>query len=451
MFRGMEWFEIASLIAPRALMMLQGDHDGIFPISGARRAGHATEAIYALAGHAGEARFTELAGQPHAYSRPYRETMYGWMVAHLLGEESGEPIPEGDVHPLDEKDVRLRCDHEGGVMSHSPTVVQLARQEAMDVIAKMPVSISDKKHATNEQWVRELAAAPQVPPCYLAPHTGDATPVPGGTLEKIAFVSEDGEPILGLLWLPLQRTAPARTVIIADSRGKQAVAESDLVRPLLDSGMAVLAVDLRGRGETLGHMSPDWDSNFRLVANQVEFGQPLPGRRAFDLLRTVDYLRTRPELCPNRLAVIGLGDDALSVLLAAAADTRIQSVVVSGYFHSFISQMRPMEPPGNDLAPGWNDAQLKGVLRTPDYEIDLGSVIPSALLTLDVPDLVALVAPRKVLFCQARDVKVPGSEALVARFRQLTGAVGGDWIRYAPAQALDGRTLQGWLQNGGGR
>lgn len=218
-------------------------------------------------------------------------------------------------------------------MSHSPTVVQLARQEAMDVIAKMPVSISGKKHATDERWVRELAAAPQVPPCYLAPHAGNATPVPGGTLEKIAFVSEDGEPILGLLWLPLQRTAPARAVIIADSRGKQAVAESDLVRPLLDSGMAVLAVDLRGRGETLGHMSPDWDTNFRLVANQVEFGQPLPGRRAFDLLRTVDYLRTRPELCPNMLAVIGLGDDALSALLAAAADTRIQSVVVSGYFH----------------------------------------------------------------------------------------------------------------------
>ena len=109
-------------------------------------------------------------------------------------------------------------------------------------------------------------------------------------------MSEDGEPILGLLWLPLHRTAPVRTVIIADSRGKQAVAQSDLVRPLLDSGIAVLAVDLRGRGETLGHMNPDWDTNFRLVANQVEFGRPLAGRRAFDLMRTVDYVSTRPEL-----------------------------------------------------------------------------------------------------------------------------------------------------------
>jgi cephalosporin-C deacetylase-like acetyl esterase len=271
-FRGMEWFEIGGLIAPRALMMLQGGHDGIFPISGARRAGHNTEAIYALTGHAGEARFTELAGQPHAYSRPYREAMYGWMAAHLLGQGTGEPIPEADVHPLDEKDARLLCDPEGAIVPHSPSVIQLARQEAMDAIAKIPERMPDNRRTTNEQWTRELTAAPDIPPDFLAPRARNATPVPGGMLEKISFVSEIGEPILGLLWLPLHRTAPARTVIIADSRGKQAVARSDLVQPLLDSGMAVLAVDLRGRGETLGHMRPEWDTNFRLAANQIEFG-----------------------------------------------------------------------------------------------------------------------------------------------------------------------------------
>ncbi len=450
-FRGMEWFEIGGLIAPRALMMLQGEHDGIFPISGARRAGHNTEAIYALTGHADEARFTELAGQPHAYSRPYREAMYGWMAAHLLGQGTGEPIPEEDVHPLDEKDARLLCDPEGAIVPHSLSVIQLARQEAMDALAKMPERISENRRTTNEQWTRELTAAPDIPPDFLALRARNATPVPGGMLEKISFVSEIGEPILGLLWLPLHRTAPARTVIIADSRGKQAVARSDLVQPLLYSGMAVLAVDLRGRGETLGHMRPEWDTNFRLVANQIEFGQPLPGRRGFDLLRIVDYVSTRPELTCEGLVVVGLGDDALPALLAAAADSRIQSVVMSGYLHSFISQMRPMAPARNDQGTTWNDAQLKGILNTPEYEIDFGSVIPSVLQTVDVPDLVALVAPRQVLFCQARDVGVPGSEALVARFRQVTGAVGGNWIRYAPTQLLDGQTLRGWFQTSAGR
>jgi hypothetical protein len=132
--------------------------------------------------------------------------------------------------------------------------------------------------------------------------------------------------------------------------------------------------------------------------------------------------------------------------MAAAADTRIQSVAVSGYYTSFVSQMRPMAPHGNDLRRGWNDAQLTGTLKAPDYEIDFGSVIPSALFTVDVPDLATLVAPRHLLFCQPRDAGAPGADALQARFRQVTEAAGARWIRYAPAQTLDGQTIRDWLR-----
>ena len=82
LFRAMEWFEIAGLIAPRPLLMLQGARDNLFPISGARRAGHAAEALYGLLGKPDRARFGEVPGEPHAYSRPYRERMYGWMARH---------------------------------------------------------------------------------------------------------------------------------------------------------------------------------------------------------------------------------------------------------------------------------------------------------------------------------------------------------------------------------
>ena len=321
----------------------------------------------------------------------------------------------------------------------------------MDAIGKMPDSISETKRATDELWVRNLVAGRDVPPDYLAPHAGNPRRSLAGCWRRFPLSVKTANRSWACSGCRLQ---PQGACPNGHRCGFQGKAGGGAVRIwcnlCLTSGMAVLAVDLRGRGETLGHMGPDWDTNFRLVANQVEFGQALPGRRAFDLLRTVDYLNSRQDLASEGLAVVGLGDDALPALLAAAVDTRIQSVVMSGYFHSFISQMRPMTPPGNDPAPGWNDAQLKGILKTPEYEIDLGSVIPSALLTVDVPDLVALLAPRKVLFCQARDAGVQGTEALVARFRQVT-AVGGNWLRYAPAQSLDGQTLRGWLRNGGGQ
>ena len=437
MFHAMEWFEIAGLIAPRALMMLQGSNDNIFPISGARRAGRKTETVYGLAGQAGRARFVEVPNQPHAYSRPYRERMYGWMARYLLNEGNGDPIPEGDVQPLPEKDPRLLCDPGGTAIARAPTVIDLARRQAAAAVAKLPGD-----HAAVAQWARAVVAPPEGHPHFLAPGRGQRAPVSGGSLEKLSFVSEDGEYIPGLLWLPERREAPAKSVVVVDGGGKAAVAKSGLVGPLLEAGFAVLAVDLRGRGETLGHYRPTWDTNFRLVANQVELGEPLAGRRAFDLTRAVDYLGQRREVTADSVTVVGLGDDALPALLAAAVDQRIGRVAVAGYFQSFVSQMIAMRSPANgQFANSWNDAQLDGRVKSEEYQVDFGSVIPSALERADVPDIAALIAPRKVLFCQARDNRTAAPET-AARFRRVAA---GDWLEFAPGDTLDARRLLEWL------
>ncbi len=431
-FRNMEWFEIAGLIAPRPLLMLQGASDNIFPISGARRAANNTNAIYAMMGHGAQARFDELPGLPHAYTRPYRERMYGWMAHHLLGATSAEPIAEGEMQTLPESDASLLCDPNGSWVPAAPSVLGMTQQEASILVAKLPAG--DRQSL--ESWVRDLAAPPEAEPHYLAPQTFGKSPTAGGVMEKISFLSEDGQYIPGLLWLP-EGAPPARTIILVSGKGKGAIAESGLVQPLLESGFAVLAVDLRGRGETLGHFRERWDTNFRLVANQVLSGRPLAGRRAFDLTRAVDYL-TRRRLPMDGLTVTGIGDDALPVLLAAATDQRIKNIAVSEYFHSFLSQMRTFP---RQLPNAWNDPQLRGRFDTGGYEVDFGSVIPSVLRHADIPDLLALAEPRRVLFCDARDRNSIG-EALRSRFRTVTN---GKNVRYEPAAALDARLLLEWI------
>ncbi|MCW5979162.1 MAG: acetylxylan esterase [Bryobacteraceae bacterium] len=436
LFRAMEWFEVAGLIAPRALMMLQGEHDGIFPIGGARRAGRNTEAVYALLGLADRARFVELPGLPHAYSRLYRERMYGWLAKHLMGEGTGEPIAEGDVDPLPEKDPRLLCDPEGAVIPRSPSVVELARKRAVEALAKLP-------SGSVAGWVRELTAPPEPRPHYLSPDRGKPAPVAGGTLETLSFLSEDGGYVPGMLWLPERPSSPSRTVLIVDSRGKAEVAKSGLVEPLLRAGYAVFAIDLRGRGETLGYYRPTWNTNFRLVANQTLFGQPLAGRRAFDLLRAIDFLALRKDPGLDNLSVVGVGDDALPALLAAAADARIRRVAMAGWFHSFVSPMQPMGP--RKMPDSWNDAQLEGGLNNGKYKIDFGSVIPRALEHADVAGIAALVAPRPLLFCQALDHGEPAAEPLAAGFRRVTESAGKGWIAYEPGAVLDAARLTRWL------
>jgi cephalosporin-C deacetylase-like acetyl esterase len=431
LFRSMEWFGVAGLIAPRPLLMLQGEYDAIFPIEGARRAARDTAAIYAAAGAPRAARLGEVPAQPHAYSKPYRERMYGWLALHLMGRGTGEPIAEPEINPLPERDQRLLCDPQGTLMGRAPSVIDLARARA--------VPAAEKLAQADRARLRELVAPPDEHPHFLAPEARGRAAVRGGTLEKVSFVSEEGQYIPGLLWLPERRAPNGRTVVIADERGKAAVAESALIEPLLDAGHAVLAVDLRGRGETLGWVRPNYDTNFRLVYSQVLMGRPLAGRRAFDLTRTLDFLARR-QLDAD-VAVVGLGDDALPALLAAASDERIRRVAVAGYLHTFVSQMQTAKP--RPLPNGWNDPQLRGRITTDEYEIDFGSVIPAALLHADVPEIAAAVAPKPLLFCQARDNRTAGIEPLRAKLQRVLGGSAG--ARYRAETPLDPGLLLGWL------
>ena len=155
LYRMMEWFEIAGLIAPRPVLMLQGELDSIFPLSGVRKAGRATEALYALLGVGGLARLDIMAGRPHEYSQPFRERMYGWMARHLLSEGSVAPIPEGDVETLAQDDPRLRCDPDGSLMARSKTVVQLAHEKAAHIVTNLPTD-----EPMIRAWVRSSPPRP---------------------------------------------------------------------------------------------------------------------------------------------------------------------------------------------------------------------------------------------------------------------------------------------------
>ena len=449
-FRGMEWFEIAGLIAPRAVLMIQGANDGIFPVSGARRSGANVQRIYRLLEANERARFVELAGQPHAYTRPFREPMYGWMTRHLQDGAEDVPRQEGNIQTLPEKDPRLLCDPDRAFMPGAPTVVDLARRRALERIGELSdVNRMAVSRESLREWVRALGAPPESLPSSLFARSYGRDKIPGGSLERVSFNSEDGQTIPGLLWLPGQVSGRVPVVLVADGRGKGAVAESGLIAPLLAAGWAVLAVDLRGRGETLDRYGPNYDLNFRLVANQVLAGQPLVGRRAFDLRRAVDYLGTRSELSLDRLTLLGLGEDMLPALIAAVTDGRIGGAAFSGGIHSFLSQMRARTPPSPaSMGDAWNDPQLNGRLDTGDAQVDFGSVIPSVLDFGDVPDLAALLAPRRVLFCQMRDQGAPDRDVLASRFERVVQP-DASRVKYLPDRSLDAVFLLEWLEQDG--
>jgi len=450
LYRSMEWFEIASLTAPRALLMLQGERDDIFAIVGARKAGRETEAVYSLLGLKSLARFDEIPGQHHAYSQPFRERMYGWMLRHLMEQGDGQPVPEGSVQPLSENDERLFCYKSRTLMSNAPSVVELARRQAQQAISNLSSTDLPTVRQAARRFISQLTEPPNPEPHYLMPLSLEKARGPEGIPEKTFFLSEDGQHIPGLLWLPSHHQGPYQTIIIVNDEGKAAVAGSGMVEPLLERGFAVLSVDLRGRGETLGKSGTRFDNNFHLAAHSVMWGRPIAGRRALDLKRTVDFVGSREDLSLKDLVVVGIGEEALTALLAAADDPRIKAVAGAGYYNSFRSQMVAAKVSSRaELVRVWNSsAMVWGRLDAGDFKADLGSVIPSVLLTADIPEIASLVFPRKLLYCQVREGANLESRQNQMRFKQVLDSTNPDrhdWAWYYPDKTLDTELLLKWL------
>jgi len=93
------------------------------------------------------------------------------------------------------------------------------------------------------------------------------------------------------------------------------------------------------------------------------------------VMRVVDLLQTREEVDSNKLATMGISGGGLVSLFSAALDERISACVVSCYFNSFADSVLAIDHCSDNYVPG--------------------------LLPLcEMPDLAALVAPRK-LFCES--------------------------------------------------
>jgi hypothetical protein len=391
-----------------------------------------------MIGHRKNARLDLIANEPHGLTKPFREAIYGWIRLHLAGSGDGNPIPEGAVAALPVNDPRLLCDRDGTLLSEAPSVVQLASRKAM------AAGKSNKTRNERLAYVRSLVSAREPEPDLQRVRTTESVKIPGGKREKLLFLSEIGEYIPALLWLPDVPKPPV--VLIADSRGKGAVAESSLLKPLHEAGYAVLAVDLRGRGETLGTRAPARDNNYHFVSHSIMWGQPLAGRRAFDVSRAVDYIESRLDLASDGLVAIGIGDDALPVLLASTADPRFRRVVSAGYDLSFTSQMIGARKTSREqLLKTWNSSVMsQGKLDDGENHAGAGSVIPGVLNVLDLADLPELRADRALLICGARNLQQPGIVEHRRAWQTKLSDKSGSWFR--PDEPLTAELLLSWLK-----
>jgi pimeloyl-ACP methyl ester carboxylesterase len=154
------------------------------------------------------------------------------------------------------------------------------------------------------------------------------------------------------------------------------------IEGLAKAGQRVLALDLRGMGETSpGKPSTSRPGLFGVDYKEAYLGlhlnRPLLGQRVHDLLAVLEAMAADGA---KAVDLVGVGTAGPVALHAAALDPRIKRLTLR---RSLVS---------------WS-----AVVRTPISHNQLTNVVPGALKSYDLSDLAAALAPRPLTIREAVD------------------------------------------------
>jgi cephalosporin-C deacetylase-like acetyl esterase len=228
-------------------------------------------------------------------------------------------------------------------------------------------------------------------------------------VEKVIFESRPGFPVTANLYLPPGRSSPAPGVVGTcghSSNGKAAEAYQAFAQGLARLGYVCLIYDPIGQGERLQYVKDDLSPRFgpgvteHLIAGNQQFlvGEFLGMWRAWDGIRALDYLLTRPEVDRNHVGVTGNSGGGTMTTWLCGVEHRWTMAAPACFVTTFRRNMENELPADTEQCP------------------------PKALaLALDHDDFLAALAPRPIIILgKERDYfDARGTEEAHARLKRL--------------------------------
>ena len=366
--------DLLMLRAPVPTLFCAATKDVYFDIRGSRRAFQYTKRLYERLRHGERIEMLETDG-PHSYNRLQREGIARWMSRWLLHKD--QPITEPPFRLLTDRDAQ--CTPDGQVMQlpGARSAYDLNEDYERVLVERRAAAWAGNGRAALLERVRQIAGIrklDKLPPPQV--EKGETVKRSGYGIEKLEFRPEEG--IVLPAWLFVPEKAPSGGVVLyVHERGKEAdAAPGGRIEQLVLGGARVLAVDLRGTGETQQTTQGNYaliGTDWKDITTAYCLGRSYVGMRAEDVLTAVRYamkhLAGGPVAAVDLVAVGNVGVPALHA--AALEPSLFRSVKLSRTVVSWAS-----------------------VIRCRLTRLQYANVVHGALLEYDLPNLAATLGDK---------------------------------------------------------
>jgi cephalosporin-C deacetylase-like acetyl esterase len=329
---GMLYSEVGALVAPRAQLQCNADADPGFPMDTFDELIGKMKVVYRLYG-AESALTTAVTPGGHTDTEAIRVPVYSFFLKQFLGTEA----PVTQEGPVDEPARETLICYRNGL----PLDERLSRidEELIPLRARSTQALSAD---ARRRRVKELTATLREEvfryfpgrPAPLDPQWGEKSVARGRTIRKVSFTSFDGLTVKALYSLPENAAAGAKlpALLLADHRkgipvwGNEQPLEQNqwgdravLVVETIDQGSRALERNLRSFSDN--------DPLHHMKRQAMVAGTTLESMQLYELLRSLEFLRSLPAVDVNRVAISGKSEMAVNCMYAALLDGSVGRVI----------------------------------------------------------------------------------------------------------------------------
>ena len=365
---GLDHWGYLIMRAPMPVLVCSAEKD-FFPIAGARQSVSVAQTVFERFDAADRIAMAAT-DAPHGWHQPLREATVAWMLRWLAGRQCEVHEPEG-LKVLTEAELQVTptgevLDLEGARSVHAVNadrMERLRRQRQTAWRERGDAMLHEVRRITG---IRKLDELPAVEPKRAGEIARE-----GYRIDKLVIEPEPGIVLPALAFIP--DGAVKEVVLWLDELGKSNVASLAEIEKRVAQGQAVLAVDLRGLGETRSEENhwygPRNGHDGANVAVAYLLGRSYVAMRAEDVLVAARIARTLAD-GDAAVQLVARGGQAAVPALHAAALERAQFGKV-------------------DIAGG--PESFEQIVGSPLQSDQLVHTVHAALTVYDLPDLRALV------------------------------------------------------------